>query len=64
MFEVTGIYLNEFPIKGILINKWKTLNRDDAYRVKLKEPQLFFGSYHNEVILVGNDLIEIKEIIP
>lgn len=53
---IEGLYLGEYPVKGYLINSWKTLNRNNAYKIQLLEPQYFLGCDHTEVILFDEDL--------
>ena len=54
---VEGLYLSKYPVKGYLINSWQTLNMNNAYRIKLIEPQEFLGYRHDEVILFDEDIL-------
>lgn len=64
MTLATGVYLNKYTVAGKLLNSWKTLNMDMAYRIKLAKPELMFGVIRDEVILVGSDLISLAEVNP
>lgn len=55
--EISGIYLNKYPVSGKVINMWKTLNMNNAYRVKLVTPEILFDNLHEEVILFEEDII-------
>lgn len=58
--EISGIYLNKYPVSGKVINMWKTLNRNNAYRVELEKPEILFDNLHKEVILFDEDVISVK----
>lgn len=60
MFE--GLYLGKYPVKGWLLNTWKTLNMNTAYRIKLLTPQHFLGYDHTEVILFEEDISDTIEL--
>ncbi len=57
---IEGLYLGKYPIKGYLVNSWKTLNMNNAYRIQLIEPQDFLGYNHTEVILFDEDISTFK----
>lgn len=60
---IEGRYLGEYPVKGVLMNSWKTLNMNNAYRIKLIDPQEFLNSVHTEVILFDEDILQMADII-
>lgn len=57
---IEGLYLGKYHIKGHLVNSWKTLNMNNAYRIQLLEPQDFLGYTHAEVILFDEDILPLK----
>jgi hypothetical protein len=60
--EIEGIYLDKYPVSGKVISMWKTLNMNNAYRVELTKPEIFFDNLHKEVILFDEDIISIKSL--
>ena len=60
---IVGQYLGKYPIEGYLVNTWKTLNMNNAYRVKLIDPQEFLGYNHDEVILFDEDILRMEDFI-
>ncbi len=57
---IEGLYLNKYPVSGLLLNEWKTINQNKAYRVKLIVPQEFFGCIRDEIILLEEDVLKIN----
>lgn len=60
---IEGHYLGKHHVKGILLNSWKTLNMNNAHRVKLIDPQQFLGYVHTEVILFDEDISSMKDVM-